>query len=103
VTEMLVPILLVGALVLWIALSAFRRAVAGRGLAAWGWPGGVALAAVGMVTVFTVLDTHGQAGLAAVFILGFFFLPLFAGGVLGCIVGHVVAALRRGGSGGASI
>jgi hypothetical protein len=37
--------------------------------------------------VVSLLDAYGQAGLAAALILVLFFLPLLAGGVLGCLAG----------------
>ncbi len=91
-----VPLILVLGLVLALAAICFRLVTSGRVRMAWAVPGGVALLALVFAAVVSVLDTYGQAGLAAVFVLMLLFLPLLAGGVLGCLAGHLARGFGTG-------
>jgi len=95
-TGSLVTIGLIALLTIWFAVKCYSMVTRGRAGAAWTLPIGVVFVAGVIVVVVDAVDTYGQSGLALFLILMFFFLPLLAGGVLGCLAGHVARGFGRG-------
>jgi hypothetical protein len=79
-------------LVVGTGLGTFALARSGLGRAALWVVGTLAVLLPAVPFLMAALDTHGQAGLAAFLLVGFFLLPLFLAALFGLALG---AALRR--------
>ena len=96
------PMALVAVLALSLGAVCCRLVLRGRAGVAWALAGGVLLGSAAVVAVLDALDSHGQAGLALLMMIVLFVLPLLAGAVLGCVVGHLARWLRPQGGGPAA-
>jgi hypothetical protein len=68
-------------------------AAAGRVRFAWMVPAAILCLWIVLAVGVTVVDRHGQAGLAAVLISAVVFVPALVGGVAGGLVGWIAARL----------
>lgn len=69
--------------------------LAGARLMRWAWavPAGILGLAILLAVVVTMIDRHGQAGLAFAMVSSVVFIPAVVGGVLGVVAGWIFARL----------